>query len=290
MNPNVKGVLFNIFGGIVRCDEVAKGIIEATRTMEIKVPIVVRMSGTRAAEGREMLKGTNLIPAATAQEAAQKIIELVEARRDSRCRSLVDQGAPGSWCRASPAARAPSTQPADDGVRHPGGGRTSPRQGRDRCRTGVPVFNSVAEAVEKTGANTSIIFVPAPFAADAMIEAADAGVKLVVCITDGIPTLDMIRVVNYIEPKGVTPDRAQLPGPDQPRAGQGGHYAGRGVPGGADRGHLPQRHPDLRDLRPHHQGRAWGCPPASASAATPSSAPGSSMPSSCSGTTRRPRW
>ena len=70
------------------------------------------------------------------------------------------------------------------------------------CRTAVPVFDSVAEAVEETGANTSIIFVPAPFAADAVIEAADAGVKLVVCITDGIPTLDMIRVVNYIEAQG----------------------------------------------------------------------------------------
>ncbi len=77
MNPNVKGVLFNIFGGIVRGDDVAKGIIEATRTMDIRVPIVIRMSGTRAAEGRELLKATNLIPATTAQEAAKKIIELV---------------------------------------------------------------------------------------------------------------------------------------------------------------------------------------------------------------------
>lgn len=77
LNPRVKGVLFNIFGGIVRGDEVAKGIIEATRTMDIKVPIVVRMSGTRAAEGLEILNDTNLIPAATAQEAAQKMIELV---------------------------------------------------------------------------------------------------------------------------------------------------------------------------------------------------------------------
>jgi len=78
MNPNVRGVLFNIFGGIVRCDDVAKGIIDATGTMDIKVPIVIRMSGTKAAEGRELLKGTNLIPAATAQEAAQKIIEMVK--------------------------------------------------------------------------------------------------------------------------------------------------------------------------------------------------------------------
>jgi succinyl-CoA synthetase beta subunit len=78
MNPNVKGVLFNIFGGIVRCDEVARGIIEATKAMDIKVPIVIRMSGTKAAEGREMLKGTNLIPATTGQEAARKIIDLVK--------------------------------------------------------------------------------------------------------------------------------------------------------------------------------------------------------------------
>ena len=80
MNPNVRGVLFNIFGGIVRCDEVARGILEATRTMDIKVPIVVRLSGTKAEEGREMLSGTKLIPAETAQEAAKKIIELVGRR------------------------------------------------------------------------------------------------------------------------------------------------------------------------------------------------------------------
>ncbi len=78
MNPNVKGVLINIFGGIVRGDEVAKGLLEATRTMDIKVPIVVRLSGTNAEEGLELLKGTNLIPATTAQEAAKKIIELVK--------------------------------------------------------------------------------------------------------------------------------------------------------------------------------------------------------------------
>jgi succinyl-CoA synthetase alpha subunit len=76
---------------------------------------------------------------------------------------------------------------------------------------GVPVFDTVAEAVEKTKADTSIIFVPAPFAADAIIEAADAGVKLVVCITDGVPTLDMIRAANYLKSKG-----ANLIGPNCP--------------------------------------------------------------------------
>jgi len=75
----------------------------------------------------------------------------------------------------------------------------------------VPVFNTAKEAVEATGANTSIIYVPARFAPDAIYEAADAGVSLIVCITEGIPTLDMIRVKAYLDQKG-----ARLIGPNCP--------------------------------------------------------------------------
>jgi succinyl-CoA synthetase alpha subunit len=64
---------------------------------------------------------------------------------------------------------------------------------------GIPVFNTVERAVKETGANTSIIFVPAPFAADSILEAADAGIKLVVCITEGIPTMDMVMVHRHLE-------------------------------------------------------------------------------------------
>jgi len=64
-----------------------------------------------------------------------------------------------------------------------------------------PVFDTVSEAVEKTGANASLVFVPAPFAADAILEAADAGVDLVVAITEGIPTLDMVRVKRAVDPR-----------------------------------------------------------------------------------------
>ena len=63
----------------------------------------------------------------------------------------------------------------------------------------IPVFNTVAEAVKTTGANVSAIFVPPPFAADAILEAASAGVELIICITEGIPAVDMIRVKNFIK-------------------------------------------------------------------------------------------
>ena len=78
-DPNVKGVLINIFGGITRCDEVAKGVIAATESMNITVPIVVRLAGTRAEEGAAILGQSNLIPAGTMQEAAAKIVALVNA-------------------------------------------------------------------------------------------------------------------------------------------------------------------------------------------------------------------
>ncbi|MFH0865680.1 MAG: succinate--CoA ligase subunit alpha [Bacteroidota bacterium] len=74
-----------------------------------------------------------------------------------------------------------------------------------------PVFNTVSDAVEKTGANVSVIFVPPAFAADAIIEAADAGIKVIVCITEGIPTKDMIMVKEYISKKD-----CKLVGPNCP--------------------------------------------------------------------------
>lgn len=77
--------------------------------------------------------------------------------------------------------------------------------------SGVPVFNTVARAVEEAGANTSIIFVPAAFAADAILEAAEADIALIVCITEGIPTLDMVMVHSYLKGKST-----RLIGPNCP--------------------------------------------------------------------------
>jgi succinyl-CoA synthetase alpha subunit len=78
---------------------------------------------------------------------------------------------------------------------------------------GIPVFDTVADAVSEAGANTAMIFVPARFAADAIYEAADAGIGTVICITEGIPAHDMLRVYNLTRPKGVT-----LIGPNCPGA------------------------------------------------------------------------
>jgi succinyl-CoA synthetase alpha subunit len=87
----------------------------------------------------------------------------------------------------------------------------TPGKGGEWVFDTVPVFDTVKEAVDATGANTSIIYVPARFAADAIIEAADAGVDLVVCITEGLPVLDMVQVRAYLD---TTPTR--LIGPNCP--------------------------------------------------------------------------
>jgi succinyl-CoA synthetase alpha subunit len=89
---------------------------------------------------------------------------------------------------------------------------TSPGKGGEWVLEGkVPVFDSVKVAVETTGANTTVIFVPARFAPDAMYEAADAGIRLIICITEGIPVQDMMKVRQYLDQKG-----SRLIGPNSP--------------------------------------------------------------------------
>jgi len=89
----------------------------------------------------------------------------------------------------------------------------TPGKGGQTFEGKVPVFNTVAEAVAKTGANTSVIYVPPAGAAGAMYEAADAGITLIVCITEGVPVMDMTKVLPYVRAKG-----ARLIGPNCPGA------------------------------------------------------------------------
>lgn len=89
------------------------------------------------------------------------------------------------------------------------------------CRP-VPVFNTVKDAVAETGANASVIFVPAPFAADAIMEAAEAGLKVIICITEGIPVNDMMKAYNYVQEMGATLVGPNCPGvitPDEAKIG-----------------------------------------------------------------------
>jgi succinyl-CoA synthetase alpha subunit len=99
------------------------------------------------------------------------------------------------------------------------GGVTPGKGGQEHL--GKPVFNTVSDAVTKVGANTSIIFVPPAFAADAIMESADAGIKVIICITEGIPVQDMIKVIPYIAdrdcrlvgpncPGVITPEEAKV--------------------------------------------------------------------------------
>ena len=90
-------------------------------------------------------------------------------------------------------------------------GGVTPGKGGQKTADGIPIFNTMAEAVAETGANASVVYVPAAFATDAICEAADAGVALVVCITEGIPVLDMVRVLPYLRERG-----ARLIGPNCP--------------------------------------------------------------------------
>ncbi|MBI4337943.1 MAG: succinate--CoA ligase subunit alpha [Chloroflexi bacterium] len=90
----------------------------------------------------------------------------------------------------------------------------TPGRGGTTFENKVPVFNTVEQAVRQTGANTSLIFVPSPFAADAVAEAADAGIETVLCITEGIPVHDMVRVARHLERR----PKVRLVGPNCPGA------------------------------------------------------------------------
>ncbi len=90
-------------------------------------------------------------------------------------------------------------------------GGVTPGKGGQKFESTVPIFNTVAEAVAATDANTTVIYVPPMFAADAMMEAADAGIPYIVCITEGVPVLDMTRVNPFVREKG-----ARLLGPNCP--------------------------------------------------------------------------
>lgn len=102
----------------------------------------------------------------------------------------------------------------------------TPGKGGQKFDEKIPVFNTVQQAVNETGANASVIFVPPPFAADAIMEAADAGLGLIVCITEGIPAMDMVKVYEYISDKDTHLVGPNCPGVISPGIGKMGIMPG----------------------------------------------------------------
>ena len=103
----------------------------------------------------------------------------------------------------------------------------TPGKGGQTFEGTVPIFNTVMDAVQTTGANTSVIYVPPPFAADAIMEAAAAGVSLVVCITEGVPVLDMTKVYPFVKERGVRLIGPNCPGLITPGESKVGIIPGR---------------------------------------------------------------
>ena len=114
---------------------------------------------------------------------------------------------------------------------------------------GIPVFNTVADAVKEAGANASVIYVPPSFAADAVMEAADAGIPVVVCITEGIPTLDMVKVKEYLKRQADASDWTKLSGHHLAGQMQNRNHAGTHSSRRKHRRCLALRNVDVRSCR-----------------------------------------
>ena len=123
-------------------------------------------------------------------------------------------------------------------------GGTSPGKG-GQTHLGLPVFDTVAEARAATGADASVIYVPPPGAADAICEAIDAEIPLIVCITEGIPVLDMVKVKRSLSGSKSRLIGAELPGRRHSRAIEDRHHAGQHLQAGQRRHRVALRHADL---------------------------------------------
>jgi succinyl-CoA synthetase beta subunit len=220
-SPKVKGIFVNIFGGIMKCDVIAAGVVAATRELGLKVPLVVRLEGTNVAQGKKILaeSGLAIQAADTMADGARLIVEATKGLsmailvgKETR---IVVQGITGSAGGFHAKQCAAYGSQVVAGVTPGRGGEVFEATGPGGEALKIPVFDTVEQAVKATGADTSLIFVPPPGAADAIVEAADAGTKLVVCITEGIPVLDMVKTRRWLEPR-LAAGTVRLIGPNCP--------------------------------------------------------------------------
>ena len=207
-DEKVKAVLVNIFGGIVRCDLIAQGIIDAVLDVGVSVPVVVRLEGNNSELGRSILAESdmNIIAVSSLEDAAKTVVSVAKEKIMSilidKNTKVICQGFTGGQ------GTFHSEQAINYGTKLVGG--VTPGKGGVE-HLGLPVFNTVQEAVNQTNADASVIYVPAPFCKDSILEAANSGIKLIVCITEGIPTLDMLETKVCCDQLGV-----RLIGPNCP--------------------------------------------------------------------------
>ena len=235
-DKNVRAVLINIFGGILRCDILAAGVIAAVQELgvrcadrhphgrhqrrgrqeDVEGKRTEFHDGELDGRGRGKSRGAGALVETKQSRGSRKSREHMAILLDKSTRLIV-QGLTGKE------GTFHAKQAAAYGTQVVGG--VTPGKG-GTTHEGWPVFNTVADAVNETGANTSVIFVPAAFAADAVMEAADAGVRLVVCITEGIPTLDMMRAFTYLKDKPTRVIGPNCPGAISPGKAKAGIIPG----------------------------------------------------------------
>ena len=151
-------------------------------------------------------------------------------------------------------------------------GGVTPGKGGQKFDDKVPIFNTVEQAVKETGANATVIYVPPMFAADAMMEAADAGIPFIVCITEGVPVLDMTQGLSVRQGEGRAAARPELSRTDFAGQIESRNHPGQHLHAGADRPRESLGHADVRGRVPDDAGQAWDRRHASESAATRSTA------------------
>jgi succinyl-CoA synthetase alpha subunit len=195
-NKNVRAILVNIFGGIVRCDMIAEGIIHAVQDVGVRVPVVVRIEGTNAELGRKSAceeRARDHRRVGSDRRRQESGLRCPGQRQEQEVMSILVNKKTRVICQGFTGKQGTfhSEQCLAYGTKLVGG--VTPGRGGEK-HLGLPVFNTAREAVQETGATVSMIYVPAPYAADAILEAADAGIELIVCITEGIPVNDMVKV------------------------------------------------------------------------------------------------
>ena len=204
-DKNVKAVLINIFGGILRCDVLAQGVIAAVEELGVPVPIVIRMEGTNVDEGKRLLResGMNFTTADSRDDRAPGKVRSgpcheVQCERLDLCLFVIDKIRRRLMVQGLTGREGTFHAQAGGGVRHDGCRRRDARQGRHDTRGLADLQHGGRRGAEDRRERVGD-FRAARVAADAVMEAADAGIALVVCITEGIPTLDMMRAMTFLE-------------------------------------------------------------------------------------------